>query len=280
MAAIPTSRVVRPTLTATPTEAVRSFLTPSFQCTRTASVARFSTSPAVWKADNNKSRGLSAIRRTGLRPRQNLSVMETYNYDKQQLPEPTKRATKIEGDPDHGLWDFFRDKNLLRTPVEEAQHGRAWTVHELRQRDWETLHQLWWVCVKERNRLATEKLERRRLKAGYGDEEADERDETVQKTMKAIIDTLVERNNAYKEAYALARKDPDIDLTRTERQYQPPSPYETQEIADEEAANEGLEDPVGAVPDDVKQYTVQPAGTSIELPTTPKDETKAQTNKL
>lgn len=57
--------------------------------------------------------------------------------------------------------------------------GRAWTVPELRKRTWEDLHSLWWVCVKERNRLATEKIERARHEAGYGDEENKTRDETV-----------------------------------------------------------------------------------------------------
>ena len=106
--------------------------------------------------------------------------------------------------------------------------GREWTVHELRERDWETLQKLWWVCVKDRNRLATEKLERKRLNAGYGDLENKERDETVQKTMKAIVDVLVERNNAYQAAYKLALEDPDIDLGRTDHQYQPPSAYEVE----------------------------------------------------
>lgn len=50
-----------------------------------------------------------------------------------------------------------------------------------------------------------------------------ERDETVQKTMKAILDTLAERNKAYEEAYKLAKSDPTIDLARTEHQYQEPS---------------------------------------------------------
>jgi large subunit ribosomal protein L47 len=84
------------------------------------------------------------------------------------------------------------------------------------------------VCVKERNRLATEKLERKRLRAGYGDMENKERDEIVQKTMKSIVDVLVERNNAYQEAYKLASQDPEIDLSRTEHQYQPPSSYEAE----------------------------------------------------
>jgi large subunit ribosomal protein L47 len=94
--------------------------------------------------------------------------------------------------------------------------GRAWTVGELRNRDFSTLHQLWWVCVKERNRLATEKIERRRLEAGYGDKETEKRDQTIQETMKAILDTLAERHEAYQEAYELAKNDPDIDLARTD----------------------------------------------------------------
>jgi large subunit ribosomal protein L47 len=94
--------------------------------------------------------------------------------------------------------------------------GRAWTVGELRNRDWDTLHQLWWVCVKERNRLATEKIERDRLDAGYGDLENEQRDKTVQNTMKAILDTLSERHQAYTEALDIAKQDPNIDLSRTD----------------------------------------------------------------
>jgi large subunit ribosomal protein L47 len=71
------------------------------------------------------------------------------------------------------------------------------------------------VCVKERNRLATDRLERQRLDAGYGEYENRQRDKTVQETMKAILDTLAERHQAYQEAYMLAQRDTDIDLSRT-----------------------------------------------------------------
>lgn len=109
--------------------------------------------------------------------------------------------------------------------VADGDTGRAWTVGELRSRDWDALHQLWWVCVKERNRLATEKIERKRLNAGYGDYENHGRDKTVQETMKAILDTLAERHQAYQEAYALAQRDPDIDLSRTDGPQYTQPPY-------------------------------------------------------
>lgn len=186
------------------------------------------------------------MRATALRPRQTLSVRQK-DFEKQQLPKPVEIQHQLTGTSDHGLWGFFKDQKLLQTPVEEQRHGRAWTVGELRSRDWDTLHQLWWVCVKERNRLATEKIERQRLNAGYGDYENQERDKTVQETMKAILDTLAERHQAYQEAFALAQHDPDIDLSRTDGpQYtQPPyDPLEADDTPYDAQAAPTIEEPV------------------------------------
>ena len=43
------------------------------------------------------------------------------------LPQPVldpERRSKVETDPDHGLWGFFnRDKQALSTPIEDNAHG-------------------------------------------------------------------------------------------------------------------------------------------------------------
>jgi len=68
---------------------------------------------------------------------------------------------------------------LVRKQVLTSNSGRSWAVTELRDKSWDDLHKLWWVCIKERNRIATSNMERDRLKAGYGEHEAEGRDKTV-----------------------------------------------------------------------------------------------------
>ena len=86
-----------------------------------APVLRFSTSAPLWKRkDYNKNRGVSERRRTGLRRRQTLSV------SLQQVPVPVldpDQRSKVEGDPNHGLWGFFKDRRLLSTPEQLGAHG-------------------------------------------------------------------------------------------------------------------------------------------------------------
>jgi large subunit ribosomal protein L47 len=108
-----------------PADLVFPFLAPAIQCSNHAPyvpAARFSTSPALWKRDNNPNRGVSILRHTGLRKRQTLSV-NRYIKNLKDLPKPVEQQTKVEGTEDHGLWGFFRDKKLLRTPLQESQHG-------------------------------------------------------------------------------------------------------------------------------------------------------------
>lgn len=129
--AIPTSRIMRPSLPSAPCDTALSLFASSIQCTRRAPLARFSTSPSLLKGpgrgDNNKNRGVSGVRHTGIRARQTLSVKEK-DFGSQKLPTPVEPTSQIVGDPDHGLYDFFKDKKLLLTPVEESHHGMAIVV--------------------------------------------------------------------------------------------------------------------------------------------------------
>lgn len=55
-----------------------------------------------------------------------------------------------------GLEDFFeagRDPDPNKAPV----YGRSWKASELRLKSWDDLHKLWYVLLKEKNMLLTQK---------------------------------------------------------------------------------------------------------------------------
>ena len=87
---------------------------------------KFSTTrPRHLPRDRSRSRGVSALRRTG--PRQPLSV------SKDPLPRPVldpSRRSKVQVDENHGLWQFFdQERTALNTPEQDNAHGTHW--HEI-----------------------------------------------------------------------------------------------------------------------------------------------------
>ncbi|KAE8443813.1 54S ribosomal protein L4 mitochondrial [Mollisiaceae sp. DMI_Dod_QoI] len=193
------------------------FLLPSLFTPKQQSSPFSSSTSNAYPRDNNRERGVSTQRRTGLR--QPLSVSKT------PLPKPVldqSKRSKVEVDPDHGLYQFFHSKEKpMNTPEEDHEHGRPWCVEELRHKSWEDLHALWWVSAKERNRIATEAYERERLEAGYGEYESDKRDVTVRRTQRAIKQVLTERFYSWRDAEAVAKNDPEINLSGSGPLYQP-----------------------------------------------------------
>ncbi|KAF2455106.1 mitochondrial 39-S ribosomal protein L47 (MRP-L47)-domain-containing protein [Lineolata rhizophorae] len=225
-----------PSLSSAPASAPASPLTSARRAFSTAA-ARLTRHRGP-RGDRNANRGVSALRRTGLRPRQTLSV------GKDGLPTPVfdagKRA-RPEGDEDHGLWGFFGERRkCILTPEEMNAFGREWTVEELRRKSWEDLHGLWWVCARERNRIKTDSAERQRLQAGYGQFEADERYKTALRTQKNIRNALIERWYAWGSARQAARDDPEIVMyaRKGEPAYKPSTSYEPEEAEDVEVKAE------------------------------------------
>ncbi|PIA17347.1 MRP-L47-domain-containing protein [Coemansia reversa NRRL 1564] len=116
-----------------------------------------------------------------------------------------------------GFEEFFEKKQ--RVPTERDPTGRAWSASELRQKSWEDLQKLWYIVLKERNLLASQKVECRRLGIIPSFFSNKGRVLKCQKTMARIKTVLNERQIAW----AAAQKNTKVHTHQQQSSQEQPS---------------------------------------------------------
>ncbi|KAF8073694.1 mitochondrial 39-S ribosomal protein L47 (MRP-L47)-domain-containing protein [Lyophyllum atratum] len=138
------------------------------------------------------------------------------------LPESTTtQATptlkgRIPVKESHGLYAFFRRKDdndltgdarydVVESPESmQKQTGRSWQASELRLKSFRDLHTLWYILLRERNLLATQKEEARRMGVTNTEMQVSaKRVHHCRKSMARIKAVINERRLAYEGAIKL-----------------------------------------------------------------------------
>ncbi|KIK52047.1 hypothetical protein GYMLUDRAFT_208245 [Collybiopsis luxurians FD-317 M1] len=149
---------------------------------------------------------------------------------------PVRLGNRVPVREDHGLYAFFRKKEpapgqtlvgeaqyetLGGTPNMEAIHsGRSWKASELRLKSFEDLHVLWYILLRERNLLATQQEEVRRLGALRLLQIFNRRTRMCRKSMARIKYVMNERRLAYEGAVKLAEEQKTAHTTKLVLQQQ------------------------------------------------------------
>ncbi|CAE6489866.1 unnamed protein product [Rhizoctonia solani] len=125
---------------------------------------------------------------------------------------------KVETDANHGLYGFFRAVRDEVSGVPEYEtivprhrvndySGRPWLASELRRKSFKDLHTLWYVLARERNLLATQAAEARRMGVDARlFTNVSKRDLRCRKSMARIKQVLNERRLAYDDAVKLFKE--------------------------------------------------------------------------
>lgn len=72
-------------------------------------------------------------------------------------PPVEPRVSLVQTPNDHPLWQFFSpERSYIRKSAELEDIGSAWSIPQLRRKSFEDLHSLWYICLKELNRLNRE----------------------------------------------------------------------------------------------------------------------------
>ncbi|KAF9013282.1 mitochondrial 39-S ribosomal protein L47 (MRP-L47)-domain-containing protein [Cyathus striatus] len=140
-----------------------------------------------------------------------VNLLSLLNFCQGSTSSGTSLHSKVPVREDHGLYGI--DGEDAYETVEEPQYqqsvsGRAWKASELRLKSFQDLHTLWYVTLRERNLLATQKEEARRMGVMSSQFYVSRaRLEACRKTMAHIKAVINERRLAYLKAVELAEKE-------------------------------------------------------------------------
>lgn len=153
------------------------------QTQKMVGIARFSTISARLA----RSKGVSAPK--GYRVSPNITLRKPIL--------PTIDNLKVRDD--HPLWEFFHNKQFVRAAEYLEVQGRSWTVQDLRKKSFEDLHALWYVCLKEMNKIGREKV----IYEDIGSakiQQCMELEDKVKNSMLSIRQVLTERESGLANA--------------------------------------------------------------------------------
>ncbi|POY75468.1 hypothetical protein BMF94_1370 [Rhodotorula taiwanensis] len=125
-------------------------------------------------------------------------------------PAPKREETDTTG---HPLWRFFHEQQPLEVPDKRKDNSsRSYSSAELRLKSFTELHQLWYVLLRERNVLLTQREEARRLRVDLsGYTAVPDKLRLCQKSMARIKQVISERRHAALEAAEILRSRGQLD---------------------------------------------------------------------
>lgn len=109
-----------------------------------------------------------------------------------------------------GLEEFFESNQKWMWREKEGAVGRPWTCAYLRLKSFDDLHKLWWICIKEQNKLESQKMEANRFRMIFPFKN---RLFDLRRSMSRIKRVLWERWITYQQAvYLINRETKRLEL--------------------------------------------------------------------
>ena len=105
-----------------------------------------------------------------------------------------------------GLEEYFEPGGNWHWRVEDIKTGRPWEVSQLRTKSFTDLHGLWWLCLKEVNKLNSQQIEANRFNVRFP-REFEDRLTHVKKTMSRIKQVLGERKLSFEKATEIMKRE-------------------------------------------------------------------------